>query len=257
MEHTNHSHQPTEKKSFFEKYQTFIAIVICGVLVAGGILAARALPQKGTVLDTAGGGDQQGLTMDQVEKQLVGVAGSIGLNKKDFAACVESNRKVPLVNDAVALAQRSGVQGTPTFFILKRTYNEDGSVKTERQAEVVGARDQDTFLKSIIDGAAPADQPAQPNADRIILSDADHYLGPKNAETIIVEYSDIECPFCKREKPIVDQILKQHPEYGFVYRHSPIVSLHPWAAYKAQASECATELGGEDAFWKFLDIVAK
>ena len=262
MEHNNaHNHSPnhsSDSRSFFEKYQTFIALIIVGVLIAGGIILSRVLPaSKGSIIGDDQNGQPQGQTQAQVEKGLVDVAKSIGLNKKDFAACMDSKRKESLINDDVEVAQKSGVQGTPTFFILKRTFKADGTVGSEKQIEVVGARDRDTFLAAITTGKAPADQPQQAEAEKIILNDNDHYMGPKDAQVVIVEYSDIECPFCKRAKPVIDQILKDHPEYGFVYRHSPIVALHPWAAYKAQASECATELGGQDAFWKFLDIVAK
>jgi protein-disulfide isomerase len=96
-----------------------------------------------------------------------------------------------------------------------------------------------------------------PAGERIVLSDSDHKMGPAQAEVTIVEYSDIDCPFCKAAKPILDEILREHPEFAFVYRHSPIVSLHPFAAYKAEASECVTDLAGKDAFWKFLDLAVK
>ena len=74
---------------------------------------------------------------------------------------------------------------------------------------------------------------------------------------MIVEYADIDCPYCKAERPIINDIIKNHPEYALVFRNSPIVSLHPWAEYKAEGDECATSLGGNTAFWNYLNATMK
>lgn len=243
----------SQKKSFFEKYQTFFAIIIVGVLVLAGILIAHFVPSKS---DDQNQQPKQ-LTQSQVESNLIDVAKDLKLDKKAFKVCLDNGTYKNLIASDVALAQASGVQGTPTFFILNRSFNTDGSVKKVSQFEILGARDEATFLKSIADGKSPSDQSAQKAGQKIVLSDTDHYMGPKNAPVVIVEYSDIECPFCKAAKPTIDDILKNHPEYGFVYRHSPIVQLHPWAEYKAEGSECAFAQGGDTAFFKYLDETVK
>ena len=263
--HNDHNHempviQPTSPapKSFFEKYQTFFAIIIVGILILAGILiAAFIVPARSPSEQAANGQSEATKSQSQIKDELVKVAKDLKLDKKAFAACLDNGTYKNLIASDVKLAQDSGVQGTPTFFILNRSFNADGSVKSTKQFEILGARDEATFLKSLSDGKAPSDQPAQAPGDKIVLSDADHYTGPKNAPVVIVEYSDIECPFCKAEKPVIDDILKTHPEYGFVYRHSPIVSLHPWAEYKAEGSECAFAQGGDAAFFKYLDETVK
>ena len=59
------------------------------------------------------------------------------------------------------------------------------------------------------------------------MTTADHILGNKDAKVTFIEYSDFECPFCKKFEPTVQQIIK---EYGdkvrVVYRHFPL-SFHP------------------------------
>lgn len=234
--------QQTNSPSFFEKYQLFFALIICGVLVAGGIVLSQALPQQGGTTST-----EAPQTEASVRKDLIKTAGKVGLDKDDFAVCIDTKKNEAKISADVALAERSGVSGTPTFFILK-----DG-----KQFTILGARDKATYLKAIEEGKAPADQPAQPQGEKIVLTENDHARGPKDAKVTIVEYSDIDCPFCKRAEPVIEELLAEHPEYRFVYRHSPIVQLHPFAAYKAAATECAQDLGGEEAFWKFLNIVAK
>ena len=261
-EHHTEMHQPpieepsqniVSKKSFFETYQIFFAIIIVGVLVLAGILIAHFVPGKSDDQNQ----ENQPLTQSQVESQLVKVVKDLKLDTKAFKTCLDNGTYKNLLASDVALAQASGVQGTPTFFILNRTFNTDGSVKNVSQFEILGARDEATFLKSITDGKSPSDQPAQPAGKKVVLSDTDHYMGPKNAAVVIVEYSDIECPFCKAEKPVIDDILKNHPEYAFVYRHSPIVQLHPWAEYKAEGSECVFAQGGDTAFFNYLDETVK
>lgn len=87
----------------------------------------------------------------------------------------------------------------------------------------------------------------------------DHILGSINAPVKIIEYSDFECPFCKSFHQTMKQIMDEYKDSGkvaWVYRHFPIDELHPVKARKeAVASECAAELGGNDAFWKYADKI--
>jgi len=89
------------------------------------------------------------------------------------------------------------------------------------------------------------------------VTSADHIKGDPNAPVKIVEYSDFECPFCKRFHDTMNQVMDEYGQGGqvaWVYRHFPLDQLHPKNARRAAvASECANELGGNDAFWKFTD----
>ncbi len=84
----------------------------------------------------------------------------------------------------------------------------------------------------------------------------DHIRGNPNAPVKLVEFSDFECPFCKRFHPIMKRLMEEYGKEGkvaWVYRHFPIDSLHSKARKEAQAAECANELGGNEAFWTFTD----
>ncbi|MBI1754957.1 thioredoxin domain-containing protein [Candidatus Azambacteria bacterium] len=104
-----------------------------------------------------------------------------------------------------------------------------------------------------------AQAPAAQNGSAIkfrAISDSDHILGDKNAQVKVIEYSDLECPFCKRFHPTMQQVMTEYQgKVAWVYRHFPLDSLHAKARKEAEASECANELGGNDTFWVYINRV--
>lgn len=88
------------------------------------------------------------------------------------------------------------------------------------------------------------------------ISKEDHILGNAKALVKIIEFSDLECPYCKEFYLTTKQILAAYDnKIAVVFRHYPIAQLHSKAKREAEASECAAELGGENAFWNYLDKV--
>lgn len=86
------------------------------------------------------------------------------------------------------------------------------------------------------------------------VKDNDHIRGDKNAPVKIIEYSDMECPFCKEFHYVLKKAFDEYDgKVAWVYRHFPIQERHPKALNEAIASECVAELGGNDKFWQFLD----
>lgn len=97
------------------------------------------------------------------------------------------------------------------------------------------------------------------NIDAFIpVSSKDHIKGNLDtAEVVIVDYSDLECPYCKELHKTFAEIYKLNENSGkiaWVYRHFPI-SIHEKAVKEAEASECVAELGGDKAFWDFISII--
>ena len=112
--------------------------------------------------------------------------------------------------------------------------------------------------------SAPADTSAEQEASadqkpgELIapVTENDFFRGAENAPVTIVEYSDFECPFCKDFHVTMKQIIEEYDgKVAWVYRQFPIEQLHSKAIQEAQASECAGELGGGNAFWDFADRV--
>jgi len=84
------------------------------------------------------------------------------------------------------------------------------------------------------------------------VTEKDHIIGDINAPIIIVEYSDMECPFCVRLHNTLQQVTKEYTNVAWVYRHMP---LHRQAPLEATATECAAELGGKEMFWSFINKI--
>lgn len=73
-------------------------------------------------------------------------------------------------------------------------------------------------------------------------------IGPENAPITIVEFSDFQCPFCRRAHPTIEQLLKEYPDkIRFVYRDYPL-SFHPRATPASQAAHCA---GDQGKYWEY------
>ncbi len=88
------------------------------------------------------------------------------------------------------------------------------------------------------------------------ISTEDHIRGNPDAPIKIVEYSDTECPFCKRFHETMKQVMDEYGKDGrvaWVYRNFPLDQLHPKARSEAVALECANDQGGNDSFWAYTD----
>ena len=82
-----------------------------------------------------------------------------------------------------------------------------------------------------------------------------HFSGDKNADIVIVEYSDLLCPFCKRHynDKTIENIVAADKAVALVFKNMPIAGLHPNAPLGAKGVECAGKLGGSEKFYTYLD----
>jgi protein-disulfide isomerase len=72
--------------------------------------------------------------------------------------------------------------------------------------------------------------------------------GPEGARVTIVEFSDFQCPYCRRAESTVKQVLDRYrDQVRFVYRHFPL-EMHPRARPAAEAAACADQQG---RFWDY------
>jgi protein-disulfide isomerase len=122
------------------------------------------------------------------------------------------------------------------------------------------SKDGTLFFTDFIDTTQPVPtspptttSPPVSNIDMKALIDDDPWVGNKDADVIIVEFSDFQCPFCARALPTVNQIKETYgDDILFVYRDFPLRSIHPQAQKAAEASQCAFE---QDKFWEYHDLL--
>ena len=94
---------------------------------------------------------------------------------------------------------------------------------------------------------------SRPFALAVPVNHADHVLGPASARVTLVEYGDFECPSCGQAYPAVKMLLKRFGDrVRFVYRHFPLLEVHPHAELAAEAAETA---GGQHKFWPMHDLL--
>ena len=91
---------------------------------------------------------------------------------------------------------------------------------------------------------------------RRVSAEQDHIYGNPDAEISLIEYSDFECPYCKRFHASAKRLVEAYDgKVNWVYRHFPLSFHDPGATKQSVASECAGELGGNDGFWKYTDAI--
>lgn len=199
------------------------AIVIAGILIAGAIL----------LKDSSG------------PKAPVPISKQIGLKVKAFDACVASGKFKDKVQADIDDGVKAGVNGTPSSFIVK-----NGKV-----VDVIGgALPYEKVMEQI--ASALAEEAKAGSSEIKPVSPDDHIIGDINAKIIVVEYSDLDCPFCKVFHATMHRVVKDSTgDVAWVYRHYPIPQLHPNAFAKAEETECAWELEGNEGFWKYADKI--
>ncbi len=94
--------------------------------------------------------------------------------------------------------------------------------------------------EAIVDLSAPVD------------AERDHIRGPEDAVVTLVEYGDLECPYCGQAEGVIRELLADFGELRYVWRHLPLNDVHPHAQMAAEASEAAARQG---RFWEMHDLM--
>lgn len=199
------------------------------------------------------------------------LAEELGLDLDAYQACIESGEKEALVAQGVMEAQALGFSGTPSFHIVRDATND--------AYPLVGAQPYDQFaaiMDALIAGETPqVAQPdegnnggdgeipfwataegLQPDPDNPGYTLAgDQYRGSPEAQVVVIEFSDFQCPFCRRHvletQPTLDEQFVDTDQIFWVFKHFPL-SIHPQAPAAGVAAECAAN---QNSFWEMHELL--
>lgn len=180
---------------------------------------------------------------------ILGVAG-IAVNLNNTDTNVEE-----AVMDAITQMEIEKAGGEANYELLQQIYASD-TFQSQQQQGLQATLDQ-------LGGSAPSDNnaaaPAAPSstldANQLAAVTADVVAkGNTDAPLMLIEYTDIECPFCKRHHAngTVQQVLDNYPDdVQVVIKHFPL-SFHANAQHTAEAIECAKDQADADTVYDFI-----
>ena len=127
-------------------------------------------------------------------------------------------------------------------------------MRLRRQRRSIGlflSPDQRFLTESLLDTSldpAIERRPAARVAQVALIADGSPSQGRKDAPVTVVEFSDFQCPFCKRAADALASVPEgEREDIRVVFKQRPL-AMHQWARRAALASICAS-FQGDDAFW--------
>jgi protein-disulfide isomerase len=171
---------------------------------------------------------------------LDGYAQKLGLDMQAVKKALDGRTHRPLVDRDLAEARALGVTGTPTLYLNGR-----------RAAGVPPASAMINVIKSLLSGGDGTEPPTVPMTTFDLTGAPTK--GPAEAPVTIVEFSDFQCGFCLRANSTVAQVLEKYQgKVRLVFKHYPLVELHPAAPSGHRAALAAHEQG---KFWEMHDRI--
>jgi CRP-like cAMP-binding protein len=150
-------------------------------------------------------------------------------------------------------AALTGLGFTVSLFVTDLAFD-DVALREEATVGILAAAVVSTALGALFfrllgrgGGAPPRPTLLEPPVDPAV----DHVRGPADAPLTLVEYGDMECPFCGRATGVVTELRSRFgADLRYVFRHLPLLEVHPHAQLAAEAVEAA---GAQGAFWEMHD----
>lgn len=190
------------------------------------------------------GGDTSVAT--SLDQKLVDMAVEVGVDGDTFTSCLNSGDQADKINDQSVQAQTAGGQGTPHNVMIY------GNIKVAVPGALPYAQ-----MKAIIDQLLAGQTPEENNPSiniQALDKDNDWVRGNPDAQLQVIEFSDIDCPYCQRHHDTMNQLMNTYGDkMAWVYRHFPLTQLHPDAFHKAEAAECVGALSDNETYWEYLD----
>jgi len=236
-----------------------------------GAFAAQCVAEQGAskfwqMHDALLGNQQQWARLPDPTAFLSQTARKIGVDMKQYEACIASGRGEARVGKSIATGQGLGFNATPTFQFVNQATGKTFSMSGAESTEVFSQ-----WLDSLLAGKEPpqAKSPEKPQLPPWAKTEGlmpdparpgytvsgDPYKGNPNAKLVLVEFTDFECPACKRHAADTTAMLqKDFIDTGkvlWIVKHFPL-RMHPQAPIAAAAAECA---GQQGRFWSMHDVL--
>jgi protein-disulfide isomerase len=175
------------------------------------------------------------------QPDLLHYAQQLHLDVPKFQKALESGRFHHVIDDDRAMARGLGISSTPTFFINGKSFV--GQLSAERLNAAI-----DEALNPVSSAAVTAGTVSVGNLD---LSRAP-VRGQSQAAVTIIEFSDLQCPFCASVTPTLRELMKQYPDQvRWVFKNFPL-DFHADSPL-AHAAALAAERQGK--FWEMHDLI--
>lgn len=195
-----------------------------------------------------------------------------GTDLAKFKQLLKSPEVKAKVDKDIALAASIGARGTPNFRI--NGVEVSGAQPFSKFKEVIenelaeakrltasGTKPGEIYLARLQKNAGPDQgskaKPEQPNAQpeedttvwRVPVHADDPVKGPADALVTIVEWSDFQCPFCKRVEETMDKVVETYKNDVRVVWKDNALPFHQRAKPAAALGRAAYDKGGDKLFW--------
>ncbi len=194
-----------------------------------------------------------------------------GVDPAKFEAALKDKKYAAKVDKDLALNRKIGARGTPNFRIngvelsgaqpeAKFTEVIDAQLAEAQKLVASGTKPGEVYPALVAKNAKNAPEAPEQQAEpedttvwAVPVFDDDPKKGGKEPLVTIVEFSEFQCPFCKRVGPTMKQILDTYgDDVQIVWKDNPL-GFHPRAAPASNVARAIYKAKGDAAFWEAHD----
>ena len=188
----------------------------------------------------------------------------VGIAEVDVDSWLKSRPASRAVSEDLVFAGQYGIRSTPTFYVNGKRLEGARSFR-ELEKEV---RSELALARAVLASGTPRTRVYDVRVRKNLIGIGSEVQaracpavgkspvrGANNALVTIVEYSDFECPFCKRVQPALGRVLARHGgDVRLVWKNYPL-AFHRQAEPAANVAMAVFAAGGHKKFWKAHDLL--